>query len=40
MSITLKEIVRTLGGELVGEDTLIDRVASIANAQAGGNTIN
>ena len=35
MSITLKEIVRTLGGELVGEDTLIDRVASIANAQAG-----
>jgi UDP-3-O-[3-hydroxymyristoyl] glucosamine N-acyltransferase len=35
MSITLKEIVHSLGGELVGEDVLIDRVASIANAQAG-----
>ena len=35
MSITLKEIVHSLGGELVGEDVLIDCVASIANAQAG-----
>jgi UDP-3-O-[3-hydroxymyristoyl] glucosamine N-acyltransferase len=35
MSITLKEIVQSLGGEMVGEDVLIDRVASIANAKAG-----
>ena len=35
MSITLKQIVHSLGGELIGEDVLIDRVASITNAQAG-----
>lgn len=35
MGITLKEIVHSLGGELVGENVLVDRVASIANAKAG-----
>lgn len=35
MSVTLKEIVNSLGGELVGDDVSIDRVSSIANAQPG-----
>jgi UDP-3-O-[3-hydroxymyristoyl] glucosamine N-acyltransferase len=35
MSVTLKEIVNSLGGELVGDDVAIDRVSSIANAQQG-----
>lgn len=35
MSITLKALVEKLGGDLVGENANIDRVASIANAQAG-----
>lgn len=35
MSITLKEIVNSLGGELVGDDVAIDRISSIANAQPG-----
>jgi len=35
MSVTLKEIVNSLGGELVGDDVAIDRVSSIANAQPG-----
>ena len=35
MSITLKKLVDALGGELVGNDTEIERVASIANAQSG-----
>jgi len=35
MSITLKEIVASLGGELVGQNVCVDRVASIANASTG-----
>jgi UDP-3-O-[3-hydroxymyristoyl] glucosamine N-acyltransferase len=35
MSLTLKALVDTLGGELVGKDVEIERVASIANAQLG-----
>lgn len=35
MSITLKDIVSSLGGQLSGENVVIDRVASIANAQVG-----
>lgn len=35
MTITLKEIVSSLGGQLFGENIAIDRVASVANAQAG-----
>ncbi|CEN55902.1 UDP-3-O-(3-hydroxymyristoyl)glucosamine N-acyltransferase [Candidatus Methylopumilus turicensis] len=35
MSVTLKELVDLFGGKLVGKDTTIDCVASIANAQVG-----
>lgn len=35
MSITLKALVDALGGELIGHDVEIERVASIANAQSG-----
>lgn len=35
MSITLKALVDELGGELIGHNAEVDRVASIANAQAG-----
>jgi UDP-3-O-[3-hydroxymyristoyl] glucosamine N-acyltransferase len=35
MSITLKALVQQLGGELIGEDVIVNRVASIANAEPG-----
>ena len=35
MSMTLKALVDALGGELVGNDVQVDRVSSLANAQAG-----
>jgi len=35
MTITLKTLVKTLGGELIGDDVEVSRVASIANAEAG-----
>lgn len=35
MTITLNQIVSSLGGQLFGENIAIDRVASIANARAG-----
>ena len=35
MSVTLKALVDALGGELVGNDVQVDRVSSLANAQAG-----
>lgn len=35
MRITLKALVETLGGELIGDDLEVNRVASIANAEVG-----
>ena len=35
MSITLKALVKTLGGALMGDDVEVSRVASIANASEG-----
>ena len=35
MSITLKALVEKLGGELIGNDVEVSRVASVANAEAG-----
>lgn len=35
MSITLKSLVEKLGGELIGNDVEVSRVASVANAEAG-----
>jgi UDP-3-O-[3-hydroxymyristoyl] glucosamine N-acyltransferase len=35
MSITLKSLVEKLGGELIGHDVEVSRVASVANAEAG-----
>jgi UDP-3-O-[3-hydroxymyristoyl] glucosamine N-acyltransferase len=35
MSITLKELVQKLGGELIGDDIIVNRVASITNAEPG-----
>ena len=35
MSITLKALVQQLGGELIGDDVIVNRVASIANAEPG-----
>ena len=35
MGVTLKYLVETLGGELIGSDIEVERVSSIANAQAG-----
>jgi len=35
MSLTLKALIKKLGGELVGEDVQVERVSSIANAYAG-----
>ena len=35
MSITLKELVQQFGGELIGDDISVNRVASITNAEPG-----
>jgi UDP-3-O-[3-hydroxymyristoyl] glucosamine N-acyltransferase len=35
MGVTLKYLVETLGGQLIGSDIEVERVSSIANAQAG-----
>jgi len=35
MSITLKALVEKLGGELIGNDVEVSRVASVTNAEAG-----
>ncbi|MFM1956505.1 MAG: hypothetical protein RIR20_1325, partial [Pseudomonadota bacterium] len=35
MNFKLSEITARLGGVLVGEDVVVNRVSSVANAQAG-----